>query len=100
MNLKTFGKCVWLVLAVLALSAAGWARGPSEHGHEVRVSVFNDAQISWERVARAERVAGELFVRAGIHIDWMNCGRATETPEEHVMCNEAGIPGGFGSPAA
>ena len=92
MNLKTFGKCVWLVLAVGTLGAAGWARGPSENGYKVRVSVFNDAQISEGRVARAERVAGELFAHAGIHIDWINCGRAAETTEEQAMCNEAAFP--------
>jgi len=92
MNLKTFGKCVWLVLAVVTLSAAGWAKRPSKNGYEVRVSVFNDAQISEGRVARAERVAHELFAHAGIHIDWMNCGRAAEATEERVKCNEAAFP--------
>jgi len=92
MSLKTLGKCIWLVLTMEALSVAGGAKMAEGNALEVKVSVFNDAQIGDGRLTRAERVASELFAHAGIQIDWMNCGDPTETDEERRACSEAASP--------
>jgi hypothetical protein len=92
MSLKTLGKCIWLVLAMQALGVAGWAKTVGGNALEVKVSVFNDAQIDDGRLMRAERIAAELFARAGVQIDWMNCGNPTETDEERAACSEAAYP--------
>jgi hypothetical protein len=92
MSLKTLGKCIWLVLTMEALSASGRAKTAEGSGLEVKVSVFNDAQIDDGRLTRAERVASELFAHAGIQIDWMNCGNPSETDEERAACSEAAYP--------
>jgi hypothetical protein len=92
MSLKTLGKCIWLVVTMEALSAAGWAKTARGSALEVKVSVFNDAQIDDGRLTKAERVASELFAHAGIQIDWMNCGNPTETDEERAGCSEAAFP--------
>lgn len=92
MSLKTLGKCIWIVLTMEALSVAGWAKTADGSAPEVKVSVFNDAQIDDGRLTRAERVASELFAHAGIQINWMNCGDPTETDEERAACSEAAFP--------
>jgi hypothetical protein len=92
MSLKTLGKCIWLVLAMEAFSADGGAKTAGGNPLEVKVSVFNDAQIDDGRLTRAERVASELFAHAGIQIDWMNCGDPTETDGERAACSEAAYP--------
>jgi len=92
MSLKTLGKCIWLVLTMEAFSVAGGAKTAKGSGLEVKVSVFNDAQIDDGRLTKAERVAAELFAHAGIQIDWMNCGNPTEKDEERAACSEAAFP--------
>jgi len=92
MNVKTFRIRVWSVLVVGTLATGGWASEPGGSGYEVKISVFNDAQISERTLLRAERVAAELFAHAGIRTDWMNCGPAAERTEEQALCNEAAFP--------
>jgi hypothetical protein len=92
MSLKTLGKCIWLVVTMEALSVAVWAETAGVSALEVKVSVFNDAQIDDGRLTKAESVASELFAHAGIQIDWMNCGNPTETDEERAGCSEAAFP--------
>ena len=95
MNLKTFWLSLWLALAVAPISADEWAKTAKGGDLAVKVSIFNDAQISDEKVATAENMAARLFARAGIRIDWLNCGRATETGEERASCSEAAFPEHF-----
>ena len=92
MNLKTLRLSFWLGLTVGAFSASVCARPIRGGGLKVRVSVFNDAQITKGKVATAENVAAGLFAQAGIRIDWLNCGRAAETRDEIDSCNEAAFP--------
>src|SRR5215469_14174413 len=95
MNLKTFWLTVSLALAVAPINADERAKTAKEGGLAVKVSMFNDAQISDRKVATAESVAARLFARAGIRIDWLNCGHATETGEETVSCSKAAFPEHF-----
>ena len=93
MNLKTLSLIVWLALAVAPIGADGRAKTAVRGSDlEVKVSLFNDARISDGKVATAERMAGELFARAGIRIAWLNCGHATETSEERASCSKAAFP--------
>ena len=92
MNLKTLRPSFGLGLALGTFSASVWARPIRGDGLKVKVSVFNDAQISKGKVATAEKVAAGLFAYAGIRIDWLNCGLAMETSDETDSCNEAAFP--------
>lgn len=93
MSLKTWGESIWLVLALEMFSIGAWAKEASGSGYEVKVSVFNDSQITDGKLARAEKVAAELFAHSGIRIDWMNCGHIAETSRERAACSEAAFPG-------
>jgi hypothetical protein len=95
MNLKTFWLTLSLALAVAPINADERAKTAKEGGLAVKVSMFNDAQISDRKVATAESVAARLFARAGIRIDWLNCGHATETGEETASCSKAAFPEHF-----
>ena len=53
---------------------------PARYEAEITVAVFNDAEISPDIVAGAEKTAGKIFVKAGIHTVWLNCGE----PSEHA----------------
>ena len=92
MNLKALLLSFWLGLALGTFSASVWARPIRGDGLKVKVSVFNDAQITKGKVATAEKVAAGLFAYAGIRIDWLNCGLAMETSDETDSCNEAAFP--------
>lgn len=92
MSVNTSRKWAWLVLAAAVLSAGTRASETKSGDYEIKVSVFNDAHISEGKLLRAEKVAAEPFAQAGIRIDWMNCGRPTETTEEQAACSEAAFP--------
>ena len=68
MNLKTFWLTLSLALAVAPINAGERAKTAKGGGLAVKVSMFNDAQISDRKVATAESVAARLFARAGIRI--------------------------------
>lgn len=93
MSVKTSRRSAWLVLAGAVFTAGAWTNETRTRDYEIKVSVFNDAQISEGKLVGAEKVAGEPFANAGIRIDWMNCGRPTETSEEQAACSEAAFPG-------
>jgi hypothetical protein len=95
MNLKTFWLTLWLALAVAPINADERAKTAQGGDLAIKVSVFNDAQISDGKVATAESVAARLFAHAGIRIDWLNCGHATETGEERASCSKAAFPEHF-----
>ena len=95
MSFKTFWLSLWLALAVAPSNADERAKTAQGVAVAVKVSIFNDAQISDGKVATAESVAARLFAHAGIRIDWLNCGRATETGEERASCSKAAFPEHF-----
>ena len=95
MSLKTFWLTLSLALAVAPINAGERAKTAKGGGLAVKVSMFNDAQISDGKVATAESVAAGLFAHAGIRIDWLNCGHATETGEERASCSKAAFPEHF-----
>jgi len=95
MNLKTFWLTLSLALAVAPTNADERAKTAKGGDLAVKVSMFNDAQISERMVATAESVAARLFAHAGIRIDWLNCGHATETGEERASCSKAAFPEQF-----
>ena len=95
MSLKTFWLTLWLALAIAPSNADGRAKTAKGGDLALKVSMFNDAQISDGKVAAAESVAARLFAHAGIRIDWLNCGHATETGEERASCSKAAFPEHF-----
>src|SRR5215469_1332615 len=95
MNLKTFWLTLSLALAVAPVNADEQAKTAKRGDLAVKVSIFNDAQIGNAKVTTAKSVAARLFARAGIRIDWLNCGHATETGEERASCSKAAFPEHF-----
>lgn len=67
-------------------------------GHEtpeaptVVVSVFNDAKMPEETVRGAEEVAQRVFRRAGLRVEWINCGGTGEADKWSQFCSEASFP--------
>jgi hypothetical protein len=51
------------------------------------VAVFNDAEVSPEIVAGAEKTAGKIFQKAGIHTVWLNCGQPGEQEDGESPCH-------------
>jgi hypothetical protein len=54
---------------------------------QVIVSVYNDAQVPGDTLARAELEATNTFLRSGLDISWLNC-----THSDTAACNELGGP--------
>jgi hypothetical protein len=89
---KTLGKWFWLVF-VLALP--GSAVSSTEiAGAEMRVtiSVHNDAGISSDTLAGAEREAARVFRQSGIEAKWLNCPLPPDGPEDPAQCRTAAFP--------
>ena len=68
--------------------AAGAPGSPAAYGAEMTVAVFNDADISPEIVAGAEKTAGKIFLEAGIRTVWLNCGDLTEQVDHESPCRK------------
>jgi hypothetical protein len=57
----------------------------------VKVSVYDDAGVGLDTLAKAEDVASEVFREAGLQVEWLNCsvnGQLTHLPE----CGKAKFP--------
>jgi hypothetical protein len=76
--------------------ADGGARTSTVRGRydaQITIAVFNDAEISHEIVAGAEKTAGKIFLKAGIRTVWLNCDdlsgyAAHESPCSSVPLNQ------------
>src|SRR5882672_9912462 len=66
-----------LSLAVVSLlaGAAAAARTPDALAPRVRLSVFNDAGIPADTLARAATRATAILAQSGVELDWLDCGR-------------------------
>ena len=67
---------------------AGTPVSPVHYDAEITVAVFNDAKISPEIVAGAEKTAGKIFYKAGIHTVWLNCGEPSEHASVESPCTK------------
>lgn len=92
MRNKTLARWIWLVLAGGELAGICWAKPQPETTARLLVSVFNDADLEQGKVRRAEKIAGEVFARAGISVEWLECGRANETSDQRAACSEGNSP--------
>jgi hypothetical protein len=82
-----------LCLALLAAIPAAHAAEPQATSpSRLRVSVFNDARVPESELSEAERTASATFEAAGVSVEWLNCGRASETSEEQRACSEVNFP--------
>jgi len=59
---------------------------PARYDAEITVAVFNDAEISPEIIVGAEKTAGKIFHKAGIHVVWLNCGEPLQQPAGESTC--------------
>lgn len=67
--LVAFLSCARSASAQTALAAkAGFVENP-----QVTVSVYDDARVSDETLARGEGEAAKIFSRAGLEVKWLNC---------------------------
>ena len=69
-----------------------WAKPRATNPVNLRVSVFNDANVSETELVGAQRAAATVFARAGIAVEWLSCGRPAESFEEQAACSEAEFP--------
>lgn len=93
MKPQTIFACLWFVLAGIG-SGAACARPKAQADLEakLRVSVFNDAQVSHRKLLAGERAASSVFAHAGVSVQWLNCGLSSEGPEEQAACSEGRFP--------
>jgi hypothetical protein len=90
--IQTLRGCVGLgVLLAMGVSAL-WAREVLVARHFVTVSVYDDAGVGWETVARAEEAASSVFRRAGVEVNWLNCGVQEELTHVSDSCGKAVFP--------
>jgi hypothetical protein len=55
------------------------------------ISVYNDAGVPEETLRQGEKEASRIFRRAGIEVNWLNCG-IPMGPEASAVCREAVFP--------
>ena len=96
---KTFGKGLRFVLLFLLLPTTSsnlWAkspvRGESPLSALVAISVYNDAEVPANVLARAENEASQVFRQAGIKVHWLNCRIPAASEEASRACREAIFP--------
>jgi hypothetical protein len=92
MSEKTLASILWLVLAANVVNSGALAKDRHANFSNLRVSVFNDANVAEGKLHRAETVASRVFARSGVRVEWLNCGRQNETKEEQAECAEANLP--------
>jgi hypothetical protein len=59
---------------------------------EVTVSVYNDAQVPTDILARAEQQAASIFSRAGLDVTWLRCTHINSGVRA-AACNGFDVPG-------
>jgi hypothetical protein len=91
MSNKTLASILWLLLAANVIGASALAKDRDADPPNLRVSVFNDANITERKLLRVETVASRVFARSGVVVEWLNCGRQNETKEEEADCAEASL---------
>jgi hypothetical protein len=60
------------------------------HGREypsLEVSVYNDAQVSWDVLAKSEERASKIFSHAGVGLTWTNRGYRSGDPAPSQFTN-------------
>lgn len=99
MLVKTFGKRLRSVIIFALLqttSSSLWAKPPASReataGARVTISVYNDAEVQADVLARAENVASQVFRHAGIEVHWLNCRIPALSEEASQACREAIFP--------
>jgi len=81
---RCFLMLLWLSCSAFPLRAGDAA------GHEpIVVAVNNRAGISAKTLAGAEERAKRIFSKAGVEVEWINCG---ESAAEAELCHEARCP--------
>jgi hypothetical protein len=74
MLVQTLGKWVGLGLLLASLSLPLKAKGLPATREPIKVSVYDDAGVGLEMLIKSEKVASDVFERAGVEIRWLNCG--------------------------
>jgi hypothetical protein len=96
MKNQTVQRWVSLGLGLLWMASAGVSVARADGGSRtrpmVRISVFNDAGLKRGILLHAEEDAGEVFRRAGIEMDWKNCGGEEVAAFAGKQCNEVAYP--------
>lgn len=92
MLVQTLRRCVGLGLLLGLGNTAVWAREANPQSLSITVSVYDDAGVGLETMQKAEQVSSQVFQRAGIEVQWMNCGVAGELTHIAYDCGRAVYP--------
>jgi hypothetical protein len=76
-SLKVFLSPWGCVLLALGLALAAEAQTP-----QVNISVYNDAHVPSDILARAESRAAAIFWHAGLGLNWVNCDPSALAPSD------------------
>jgi len=77
-----------LILCLRAFPSRAEDRRPAE----LVVAVHNDAGVSANALAQAERTAGWIFKQAGVDVDWANCDRPAGEGQIVSSCHVTEFP--------
>jgi hypothetical protein len=92
MRVQTFQRWVSLGLGLLWMASPGASRVWADNGGQgrpmVRISVYNDAGLKRGILLHAEEDAAAVFRRAGIEMEWKNCGGEELVVQVGKQCSE------------
>ena len=84
------GSSLAIPLVVSFAAGNGWARNPitGDDGEQLHLTVVAHihAPIPEKDLATAERVASEIFQRAGVELSWVDCPRTRQADQLNPAC--------------
>jgi hypothetical protein len=76
------------LVSTVLVALAAHAQAPPHY--TVTVALFNDAHVPQNILDNAQQTASYIFLKSGIELHWMLCGRPDESLEESRACSQPG----------
>ena len=85
-------RCFRLVLPFVLLASPAWSKELHPEVTTVKVSVYNDADLSPGLLADLEKVAARVFRQAAVNLEWLNCGQPSASEVQRANCTDSRFP--------
>ena len=92
MNRDSLLRCFRLVLPFVLLASPAWSKELHPEVTTVKVSVYNDADLSPGLISDLERVAARVFRQAAVNLEWLNCGLPSASEAQRANCTDSLFP--------
>ncbi len=92
--LSRFKSLSLVAVSLVAAASVASARTPDAAAVHVRLSVFNNADISADILAQAATRATAILAQSGVELDWLDCGRPdpSDFSQRATPCSAIGWP--------